>query len=114
MFSILTPFLGLSDLIIFASLISVNDTSLWSRIAGEGKHLFVIISHTGFLFRESLLSFPLFTTGLGVSFLLILRSSSDPNGLLPGSVLPLPFVYGIFVHREDIKLKVLKFIHIFL
>lgn len=99
---VLTLFLVLSDLIIFASLLSVNDISLWSLIAGEGKHLFVVISHVDFLFCELLLSSALLALGLFVSFLLILRSSSDPNDLPPGYTLPLPFVYAIFVHREVI------------
>lgn len=111
---VLTLFSVLSDLIIFASLLSVNDISLWSLIAGEGKHLFVVISHVGFLFCELLLSSALLALGLFVSFLLILRSSSDPNDLPPGYTLPLPFVYAIFVHREVIKLKVVKFISVFL
>ena len=101
---VLTLFSVLSDLITFASLMSVNDISLWSLIAGERKHLFVVISHVVFLFCELLPSFALLALGLFVSFFLR-SSSSDPNDLPPGYTLPLPFVYAIFVHREVIKLK---------
>lgn len=114
MLHVLTLFSVLSDLIVFASLLSVSDISLWSLIAGEGERLFVVSSHVDFLFCELLLSSALLALGLFVSFLLILRSSSDPNDLPPGYTLPLPFVYAIFVHREVIKLKVVKFISLFL
>lgn len=54
---VLTPFLVLSDLIISASPMSVDDTSLSSLIADEGKQLFGVISNVSFLFCELLLPF---------------------------------------------------------